>query len=387
MLHDVIILGAGASGLVCAGECAKRGRKTLVLDHAREPGRKVHISGGGRCNVTNRRVNAADYVCANPHFVKSALSQYPARRILDFLHKHGLDVVEEDHGRLFCSKGAKDLVNTLAGSAQESGAWFQFNEQIKDVRREGGRFYVRASSGLYNAQSLIVATGGPAWPQIGASDLGHHLARSLGLTVTQTRPGLAPLRASSEHATFCRSLTGIALRVRIVIGKVRIDDALLFTHHGISGPAALDASLYWQPGQSLSIDLCPDQDIALILGQNPRKEIRNALSQALPSRLAALFCEIHGWSGQVGTLSKKVLAAMDRLIHAFPFIPAGTEGFIKAEVTMGGVDTDQISSKTMEAKTIPGLYFTGEVLDVAGRLGGYNLQWAWSSGFVAGQWA
>ncbi|GAB6058187.1 BaiN/RdsA family NAD(P)/FAD-dependent oxidoreductase [Desulfonatronum parangueonense] len=392
MHYDVIVLGAGASGLVCAAECARRGRRVVVVDHAVEPGRKVRISGGGRCNVTNRRVQAADYVCANPHFVKSALSQYPPERFLAFMAYNRLDVQEADHGRLFCVQGAAVLVDALRQTADQAGVHWALGEEVGEVFKTGDRFHVHCRSRLLSSGSLVVATGGPAWPQIGATDLGHRLARVFGLKVTDLRPGLVPLRASGEHLPFCRELSGISLPVRIRVQHAAIgdiDDALLFTHRGISGPAVLDASLFGQPGRLpvLEIDFLPGADLDSVLQTAPRKEVRNALATVLPSRMAELLCVMYGWNGQAGNLSRKSRMAMSHLIHNFPFIPSATEGFTKAEATLGGVDTKHISSKTMESKTVPGLYFTGEVLDVTGRLGGYNLQWAWSSGHIAGQWS
>lgn len=392
MTHcDVVVLGAGASGLVCAAQCAKRGRKVVMVDHADRPARKVRISGGGRCNVTNRRVRGEDYVCSNPHFVKSALAQYPPERFLAFLAAHGVETVEADHGRLFCVPGAGAVVAALLREAEEAGVSFALDESIREVSATDNGFQIHCRTRSLASRSLVVATGGPAWPRIGATDFGSRLAEQFGLRVFPARPGLVPLRASEDLVGFCRELSGISLPVRVVVEGVRIpdniEDALLFTHRGISGPAILDASLYWRPGRHLAIDLLPGRDIGEMLAQLPRREIRNALAAALPARLAELLCHRHGWSGQAGNLPKKQRLVLERTIHAFPLHPSGTEGLDKAETTLGGVDTNEISSKTMEAKAVSGLYFTGEVLDVAGRLGGYNLQWAWSSGFVAGQWA
>jgi predicted Rossmann fold flavoprotein len=392
MTHcDVVVLGAGASGLVCAAQCARRGRRVVIVDHADRPGLKVRISGGGRCNVTNRRVRAEDYVCANPHFVKSALAQDPPKRFLAFLAAHGVETVEADHGRLFCVPGAAAVVAALLREAEEAGVFFALGESICEVSASDNGFQVHCRTRSFASRSLVVATGGPAWPRIGSTDFGSRLAEQFGLRVFPARPGLVPLLASKDLLGFCRDLSGISLPVRVVVEGARIpdgiEDALLFTHRGISGPATLDASLYWRPGRHLGIDLLPGRNINEMLAQAPRREVRNALAVALPTRLAELLCHRHGWSGQAGNLPKKQCLVLERTIHAFPFHPSGTEGFDKAEVTLGGVDTDGVSSKTMEAKAVSGLYFTGEVLDVTGRLGGYNLQWAWSSGFVAGQWA
>ena len=390
MTHcDVVVLGAGASGLVCAAQCAMRGRRVVVVDHADRPGRKVRISGGGRCNVTNRRVRAEDYVCANPHFVKSALAQYPPKRFLAFLAAHGVETVEADHGRLFCVPGSGAVVAALQLEAEEAGVSSALGEPIREVLVTDNGFQVHCRTRSFVSRSLVVATGGPAWPRIGATDFGLRLAEQFGLRVFPARPGLVPLRASEDLISFCRELSGISLPVRVVVEGARIpdgiEDALLFTHRGISGPATLEASLYWRPGRHLIIDLLPERRIGEVLEQAPRRGVHNALAAALPARLAELLCRYHGWSGQAGSLPKKQRLALERVIHGFPFLPSGTEGLDKAEATLGGVDTEGVSSKTMEAKALPGLYFIGEVLDVAGRLGGYNLQWAWSSGFVAGQ--
>lgn len=377
--------------MVCAAQCAQRGREVVVVDHADQPGRKVRISGGGRCNATNHRVRAEDYICANPHFVKSALARYPPERFLAFLAAHGVETVETDHGRLFCVPGAGAVVAALRREADQAGVFWALSESVRDVSATDSGFMVHCRTRSFLARSLVVATGGPAWPRIGATDFGLRLARQFGLRVVPPRPGLVPLRASEDLRAFCRDLAGIALPVRIVAENAGIsggiEDALLFTHRGISGPAALDASLYWRPGHALLIDLLPGRDINEMLARAPRREIRNALAAALPARLAELLCRRHGWSGQAGNLPKNQRSALEQTIHAFPFYPSGTEGFDKAETTLGGVDTGEVSSKTMEVRAVPGLYFTGEVLDVTGRLGGYNLQWAWSSGFVAGQWA
>ncbi len=389
--YDVVVLGAGASGLVCAAQCAKRGRRVVVVDHADRPGLKVHISGGGRCNVTNRRVRVEDYICANPHFVKSALAQYPPERFLAFLAVHGVETVEADHGRLFGASGAGAVVDALLREAERAGVSWALGESLREVTATANGFLVHCRTRSFVSRALVVATGGPAWPRIGATDFGLRLAKQFGLRVFPARPGLVPLRASEDLVGFCRELSGISLPVRVVVEGARvpdgIEDALLFTHRGISGPATLDASLYWRPGRHLAIDLLPGWDIGEVLAQAPRREVRNALAVALPARLAELLCRHHGWSGQAGSLPKKQRLTLEQVIHGFPFLPSGTEGLDKAEATLGGVDTDGVSSKTMETKAVPGLYFTGEVLDVTGRLGGYNLQWAWSSGFVAGQWA
>lgn len=381
--YDVLILGAGASGLMCAIHAARRGRSVAVLDHAAACGRKVRVSGGGKCNFTNREAKASDYSCSNPHFVKSALAQYSPRDFLGFMERHALLVVDAGRGMLF-SKNANDIAEALYLDALSFGAEFVFHATVAEVRREAGLFVIDGPDGARAASSLVVAAGGLAWPQIGASNLGYRVARSLGHKVTALRPGLAPLLAPPELLPLCASLAGISLPVRVRAPHAAEGD-LLFTHRGISGPVALDASLFWRE-EPLTIDWLPDVAIPDALAKAPRMEIKNALATFLPKRLAAALCELHGWKGAVASLSKKQAQGVERLLHAYPFAPAGTEGYAKGEVTIGGVETAQVSSKSMQSTLVPGLYFTGEVLDVTGRLGGFNLQWAWSSGFVAGQW-
>ncbi|TVM16388.1 aminoacetone oxidase family FAD-binding enzyme [Oceanidesulfovibrio indonesiensis] len=384
-MFDVLILGAGAAGLTCARECAARGRRTLALDHAGVPGAKIRISGGGKCNFTNTGASARDYVCSNPHFVKSALSQYTPWDFVDFMQRHGLPVRDMGRGMLFSDK-AKAVAEALYRDALAMGAEFALNIAIRSAKMENGVFRVDTDRGAFSGRSLVLAVGGPAWPQAGASSLGCTLAERFGLRCLETRPGLVPLVAGQDLAPLCRELTGVSLPVRIAPPH-SAEGALLFTHHGVSGPAVLDASLAWREGRTLSIDLAPDVDVVEAMGKSPRMEVRNALAGLLPKRLAGWLCTRGGWEGPVAGLSRKQLTALEAALHSFEFTPRGTAGYSKAEVTLGGVDTDHFSSKTMEAKQIPGLYCVGELLDVTGRLGGYNLQWAWSSGYAAGRWA
>lgn len=385
---DPIILGAGASGLMCAIHCGLRGRGALVLDHADKAARKVRISGGGRCNFTNLGAAPEDFVCANPHFVKSALARYAPHDFLDFFTKNGLTFEEEGGpGRLFCREGARAVADLLESEAARLGARLLTGVSVDEVRRQGDGFQVMAGRDRFEAGAVVVAAGGPAWPQIGATDLGLRIAKSFGLRVVPIRPGLVPLTAPRELQALCREMSGVSLPARIRTNRADRDVSgdLLFTHRGLSGPAALDASLFWRPGETLFIDFLPGRDVAGELAARARMTVKNALGRLLPKRLAALLCDRLGLSKTVAETSKKELAALCESVSAFAFAPAGTEGFKKAETTLGGVDTDLISSKTMEAKAVPGLYFTGEVLDVAGRLGGFNLQWAWSSGAAAGR--
>jgi len=378
--YDVLILGAGASGLACAMTCGQRGRRVCVVDHAGETGPKVRVSGGGHCNLTNRVVTADDYACGNPHFVKSALAQYPPAQMPALLARHGLTLEERSHGQLFCLQGAATVADVLTREAVEAGARLLLGTAIRDARRDAEGFDVETNQGLLKSRSLVVATGGLAWPQIGATHIGYALARGFGLQVTPLRPALAPLLARPAQADWCRALSGISLPVRIAGARQAAGD-LLFTHRGISGPAVLDASLFWRKGDTLQIDFLPGIDLAATLARTPRMTPQNALALVLPRRLAFSLCPT---PATIAELSKVRLKELARLVQAFAFEPADTAGYAKAEVTLGGVDTAQISSKTMEVKTIPGLFFIGEALDVTGRLGGFNLQWAWSSGYVAG---
>lgn len=388
--YDVLIIGAGASGLVCAAQCARRGRKTAILEHADTAGRKLRVTGGGRCNFTNLEASAADYVCGNPHFVKSALARYTPWDILAFLDEHGISHTDEGQGMLF-AESADKLTEALVGDAADAGVGFYFNTRVVTARRHGERYVVETSQGEFAAESLVVASGGLAWPQVGATGVGYELAQKFGLRVTPRKPGLAPLPAQGGKdgfLDFCRALSGNALPVRLELeGAPPIAANLLFTHKGVSGPAALDASLFWQPGKTIHIDFLPGVNVAETLLKRPKLEVKNALAQLVSKRMAALLCERHNWSGAVASWPQKRLQAVETLLHAYPFIPAGVAGYAKAEVTLGGVDVSAVSSKTMEVQENPGLFFTGEALDVTGRLGGYNLQWAWASGFAAGRFA
>lgn len=380
---DVMILGAGASGLMCAAVAAARGRKTLVLDHADVFARKVRISGGGRCNFTNLRASAEDYVCGNPHFPKSALARFTPADAVELLRGLELPAHEEEGGKIFC-ESAEQAAEALLGRARRAGARLLGGAAIQAARRDGNVFRVDTSVGSFRASSLVLALGGPAWPQIGATAFGCKIARSFGLGVTQFRPGLAPFIADGEFRKLCRELSGVSLPARVAEPHAA-EGGLLFTHSGLSGPAALDASLYWREGRAMVLDLAPDVDLAEKIGQNPRRSIKNILAQVLPKRLASLLCEAYGWDGVGADLSKKRLEAIEGRLHGFSFTPAKTAGWPQAEAALGGVDVGALSSKTMGAKDVPGLYCIGELLDVTGRVGGFNLQWAWSSGAAAGE--
>lgn len=402
---DVLILGAGPSGLLCALEAARRGRSVTLVDQAAQAGPKIRIAGGGRCNVTNLGAAPEKYCSANPRFVSSALARFTPHDLLELLRSLGLDWVEEERGRIFLDHGTKGgtlLAEKLVATVRELGVKVLLETPILDLSHSGGVFAVEVPGRTLRAPALVVALGGLAWPQLGAGNLGYTLARRFGLECTPLHPGLTPLAAGTELLDFCRGLSGTALPVRIRVplapaaaepGKKRkagptvkeISGDLLFTHRGISGPAVLDASLFWRKGGTLSLDLLPGVHLVEALAGAPRQELRNALGRFLPKRLAVALCEALQLQGSVAQLPRKELQRLEELLHAWPFTPADAEGYNKAEVTLGGVDTSGVSSQTLAAKGVPGLWLTGEVLDVTGRLGGYNLQWAWSSGVAAGR--
>lgn len=380
---DVVILGAGASGLCCAAACAARGRRVAVLEHGPKAARKVLASGGGRCNVTNLAVAPTDYRCANPHFVKSALARLTPWDLLERLGDAGIATAEEDNGKVFCRDGASAMARFLLDGATRAGARIVLGARIAGARKDGAHFVVDTSAGPFTAASLVLALGGRSWPGLGATDLGYALARSFGLPVTPLRPGLVPLLAGPDLAPLCRELAGVSLPVGLH-GPCALTGDLLFTHKGLSGPVTLDASLFWREGDSLTIDFLPGVDVEAALAQAGRQEVKNALAGLMPKRLAAALCGQLGALGPAAALSPKARQALAAHLAAFPFPPARTEGYAKAEVTLGGVDTKAVSSKTMEASTVPGLYVIGELLDVTGRLGGFNLHWAFASAEAAG---
>ncbi|WP_428566646.1 MAG: NAD(P)/FAD-dependent oxidoreductase [Solidesulfovibrio sp. DCME] len=389
MGFDVVILGAGASGLACAAACAARGRAVAVLDHGQKAARKVLASGGGRCNVTNMAVSAADYRCANPHFVKSALARFTPHDLLGRLHRAGVATAEEDGGKVFCPGGAAGVARFLVENARQAGARLLLGTAIGDVRRQGEGFVVDTGAGPVTGRSLVLALGGRSWPGLGATERGYDLAKRLGLAVTTLCPGLAPLLAGPDTAALCRELAGVSLLVGLS-GPAQLRGDLLFTHKGLSGPVVLDASLFWREGQALSLDFLPGLDIAAIeerLAAAGRHDVKNALTGLLPKRLAGALCARLGITGPAAGLSAASRRALAEGLTAFPFAPARAAGYDKAEVTLGGVDTRGISSKTMEAAAVPGLFVIGELLDVTGRLGGFNLHWAFASAAAAGECA
>ncbi|MFO7595825.1 MAG: NAD(P)/FAD-dependent oxidoreductase [Desulfocurvibacter africanus] len=383
--YDVLVLGAGASGLMCAMEAAKRGRRVAVLDHAGKAGRKLRLTGGGKCNFTNLDVSAANYVSANQHFCKSALARFDQYAAMEMLSSHGIAWEEREHGRLFCLGSAGEVAGLMTTLCHRQGVDILLDCTIGKVDREQGLFRAATSQGVFLAPSLVVATGSPAWPQVGATRLGLDIARHFGLPVMPVRPALAPLVMAKDWPL--AGLAGISLPVTVQVADRSFSDHLLFTHEGLSGPAALQASLFWCSDMEVRLNFLPDTQLADFLANltDRKVKLRNALSRMLPARLAAALCGAELGDKAVANLSRAEQETILASVHSFSVMPLSTEGFAKAEVAAGGVDTRELSSKTMGVAQVPGLFFIGEVLDVTGMLGGYNLQWAWASGFAAGQ--
>ncbi len=383
--YDAIILGAGAAGLMCAARAAQRGKRVLVLERAEKPGKKILISGGGRCNFTNIGAGPANYLSSNPHFAKSALARYTARDFLELVESYGIAWHEKTLGQLFCDGSAKQIVAMLLEECAKGDVAVRCGEDVASVERDDG-FAVTTQAGTYTAPALVIATGGPSIPKMGATGFAYDLARQFGLKVVEPRPALVPLTLGGEEVLF-RDISGVSAPVVTTAGKTSFAEAALFTHRGLSGPAILQASSYWRPGEPLFVDFLPERSAEWLLDAkraNPRTGLRTLVREALPARLADILVDKLGIDGDLGNLTDKALRSAGERLKRWQFHPNGTEGFAKAEVTMGGIATSELSSKTMEAKRIPGLYAIGEAVDVTGWLGGYNFQWAWASGVAAG---
>ncbi len=387
---DVLIVGAGAAGLMCAIEAGKRGRSVLVLDHARKAGKKILISGGGRCNFTNYDVEPARFVSENPHFCISALQRYSPYDFIALIEKHGIAYHEKKLGQLFCDDSAKQVVRMLLDECAEVGAEILLENSVFDVQTDAGGFVLNTTLGSIQCESLVLATGGLSIPKMGASDYAHKIAHKFGLAVTRTQAALVPFTWQAQQREQFGDLSGISLDVEVHCKQMGFREQLLFTHRGLSGPAMLQISSYWRPGDELCIDLLPDKDTTEWLQglrqRRPKATVSNCLAEQFPKRFAQRWCELHDWQGEMGQYGDTSLRQMASLLHRWTVQPAGTEGYRTAEVTLGGVATAELSSKTMEAKRIKGLYFIGECVDVTGWLGGYNFQWAWASGWCAGQY-
>ena len=384
--HDVIILGGGASGLYCAIHAGRTGLRVAVVDHKKKPAAKVRISGGGRCNFTNTAASATHYISANPHFVKSALARHTPWDVVAFFAEHGLEYEEKAAGQLFCVQGAPRLAGTLLEQAHRAGAELRFDTRIMSVDRADG-FTVNTRDGALTAPRLVLALGGPSWPETGATDLGFTLAKQFGLEIVPPLPGLVGLVLKGKESDFCNGLAGTALPVAVQCGPVRFTDDMLFTHRGVSGPAMLQISSYWRKGEALTVDLMPSESVISLLSSNRTRNVAiiKILAERLPSRLVAALLPPALATTPASQVSAKQAEELAGLIHHWTVHPTTTEGYAKAEVTLGGIDTAGVSSKTMEAREVPGLYAIGECLDVTGQLGGFNLHWAWASGYCCAE--
>ncbi len=388
MKKDVLIIGAGAAGLMCAIESGKRGRSVLIVDHSAKPGRKIRVSGGGRCNFTNLSTRSDNYYSRNPHFCKSALSRFTPYDFVALTEKHGIGFHEKESGQLFCDDTATRITDMLQSECDHAGVEMLMNSRIKGVVRSDG-FEVETSMGRFNTQSLVIASGGLSHPELGATAFGHRLARKFGIGLVPSRPALVPFTLGARDLDRFAELSGVSVDAIVTCEGKGFRGGLLFTHKGLSGPAVLQASSLWSRSDVINIDLMPGLDPHELLWakRQSRSEMRNLLSQYLPRRFAQRWCDLYGLSKPVCQYSEKELKNIAEQLHNWEIRPAGTEGYARAEVTLGGIDTDELSSKTMEARKVPGLFFIGEVVDVTGQLGGFNLQWAWSSGYAAGQYA
>jgi predicted Rossmann fold flavoprotein len=390
---DVVVLGAGAAGMMAAIEAGKRGRKVLVIDHARAPGEKIRISGGGRCNFTN--VNATTklgrdrFLSQNPRFALSTLSRYTPEDFIGLVKRYGIAYHEKTLGQLFCDGSSSQIVNLLTAEMGKAGVTLELATSFGTVERADAGFALQLSSGMVTAASVIVATGGKSIPKMGATAKGYHLAAQFGLRVTETRPALVPLTYEPGIMTRLEPLSGVSADVTATANKKSFREAMLFTHRGLSGPAILQISSYWHEGDAISIDLLPETDLAAYLAEArqtaPKQHLQTVLADLLPKRLAQMKAEEIGLAGMIGDYSDKKIAQVVDAIKRWTTKPTGSEGYRTAEVTLGGVDTRDLDAATMQAHEVPGLYFVGEVVDVTGWLGGYNFQWAWASGWAAGQ--
>ena len=386
---DCIIIGAGAAGMFAAIEAGRRGRRVLVVEHSRAAGEKIRISGGGRCNFTNLWISGEKFISRNPRYALSALKRYSQWDFVARIERAGISWHEKTLGQLFCDGSATQVVSMLLAETAAAGVVLWLGCEVGEVRRGSSGFEVGTARGVVRADSLVVACGGKSIPKMGASAFGYRVAESFGVPVVETRPGLVPLTFAAQELAWMVPLAGVALPGRVTCGRAGFDEAVLFTHRGLSGPAVLQISNYWREGEGLRLNLAPGVDLTGHLlrakAASGRQALRTALAEVLPERLARHVEVVSGVVGPMAEQSKARLEAVARLVQDWAMVPVGSEGYRTAEVTLGGVDTDALDGRTMEAKGVPGLYFIGEVVDVTGWLGGYNFQWAWSSGWVAGQ--
>ncbi len=389
---DTLVIGAGAAGMMCAAHAAAQGGSVLVIDHAKAPGEKIRISGGGRCNFTNLHAGPENFISGNPHFAKSALNRYTQFDFIDLVSRYGIPYHEKKLGQLFCDTSAKDIIALLLAEMEKTGATLQLETSVASVAKTESGFSVDLSHQgkpqTLACRHVVVACGGKSIPKMGASGYGYQVAEQFGHTVTETRPALVPLTFTDDLSSRFKALSGVAVDAAVSCGPTRFDEALLFTHRGLSGPAILQISSYWRETRPITVSLSPGTDLFAVLKDRRKSQGKKALATVLadfmPRRLAADIAAQPGTGGNLADLNDATLEAVSASVNDWTLHPAGTEGYRTAEVTLGGVDTAGLTSKTMESRTVPGLYFIGEVVDVTGWLGGYNFQWAWSSGWAAG---
>ena len=386
---DVIIIGAGAAGLMCGIEAGKRNRKVLIIEHTSKIAEKIRISGGGRCNFTNLYSNNENFLSKNNHFCKSAFSKYTQNDFVNLVKKHKIDFHEKKLGQLFCNNSAKDIIEMLINECEMQNVKIKIDTKVKSIVREANLFTLETTNENFLCSSLVVATGGLSIPKIGASDFGYKIANQFDLKVTNLYPALVPLTFQDNTLEFCKSLAGISVEATVKINKTIFNEGLIFTHRGISGPSILQISSYWRPGNEIEVNLLPQHSMDEILKERrkntPKQNISNVISDFLPNKLALAITNSLNTKQKIGEASNETLNKISDFINKLKVLPTGTEGYKTAEVTLGGIDTSEIDSSTMECKKYSGLYFIGEVIDVTGHLGGHNFQWAWSSGYAAGQ--
>ena len=389
--YDVIIIGAGAAGMMSAIEAGKRGRKVLLVDHYKKIGEKIRISGGGRCNFTNIHTNPNKFLSQNPKFVRSALSQYTQNDFINLINKYEIKFHEKKLGQLFCDHSAQQIVEMLLKECELANVTIIKEFIIKNVTKENDQYLVSTETDKYSSQSLIIATGGLSVPKIGATSFGYEIAKKFDHDIIETLPALVPLTFNEKILEMCKELTGLSVEAIVSFNKTLFQEGMLFTHRGLSGPSILQISSYWKLGDNIKVNLSPKLNIYQLLEEkrklNPKFDILNIVSEILPKRLAQIICSENKVSGNISELSNKILKQLSDNINSWLINPTGSEGYRTAEVTLGGVDTKELSSKTMMSNKHKNLFFIGEVVDVTGHLGGYNFQWAWSSGYVAGQYA
>ena len=389
--YDVIIIGAGAAGMMSAIEAGKRGRKVLLVDHYKKIGEKIRISGGGRCNFTNIHTNPNKFLSQNPKFVRSALSQYTQNDFINLIDKHEIKFHEKKLGQLFCDHSAQQIVEMLLKECELTNVTILKEFIVKDVSKQNDQYLISTETEKYSSESLVIATGGLSVPKIGATSFGYEIAKKFDHNIIETLPALVPLTFSEKILEMCKELSGLSVEAIVSFNKVLFQEGMLFTHRGLSGPSILQISSYWKRGDNIKVNLSPKLNVYQLLEEkrklNPKFDILNIIGEILPKRLAQIICSENKVSGNISELSNKILKQLSENINAWLINPTGSEGYRTAEVTLGGVDTKELSSKTMMSNKHKNLFFIGEVVDVTGHLGGYNFQWAWSSGYVAGQYA